>query len=1050
MSQSLNIKISGLYSFPSDLSAVPPGALTEATNIILDQDSIAAPRRGFDYLAHGSYVQSQFSDASYRANKLFYYQGQTIAHYGNNLLAYHNPTSGWTNYSGTYAPPSNAPTCNTTSGSATVTNLSSISGLAVGQAVYGPGIPAGTYIQSVTTTTATLTKQATATATGVTLTFVVAKVRSAQANQNFYFTTSTGVKKLDKYTNTPVAIGVPPGLDTNTAITTTVTPTATTTNTSNVLTALSSTSGLAIGMSATGTGLPANTLVTSFTSTTVTLSNAATANGTVTITFAAPATFLAASTTTSYRVVWGYTDANANLELGAPSSSSQITNTIASAVAVNVTFTIPAAITTAYFYQIYRVSSVAAGNNPGDEQQLVYQGNPLAADLTAGFITVCDIVPDSLKGAYLYTNQQTGVGLANENYTVPLALDLAVFRNCLFFANTSTLQSYNLTLLGVGTPNGIQVGDTLKIGGVVYTAASSENTATGNFLVTNAFLLVTTGTTASSTSLTSLGSTTGVTVGMAVSGTGIPAGTYVTAINSSSSVTINQAATASASGVAITFTGDSAAQAIRDTALSLIRVINRYASSTVYAYYTSISTGLPGMLSLTGRTVGTAAFNVVSSRSTCWSPALASSVPATTVQTSTNSINKNFLYFSLPSQPEAVPVGNYIPVGSADKNILRILALRDSLFIIKEDGTFFLSGTDPTNFVVTPLDYTSILIAPESAVVLNNQIFALTTQGVVAINTIGAPIQSHPIEGSLTALVAQNYSLLQTSSFGVAYESSRAYYLFCPTFSTDTGPTQYFRFNYITNSWTHGTLAKTCGGVNPVDDHLYLGNNSLNIVDVERKSLTYSDYADYQSTQTISAVSGTTITISGSDTIAVGSVIYQSANVFGTVVATNPVLGTVTTSLTTGLVAGSADILAPIACTMSWAPITFSNPGYSKQIREATLLFLSDFNGVGSVGFSSDVSPGVIAESITGGAVGGWGLFAWGGPSDTTPTGSLDLLGVAWSGDPRRRPVRVSVTRDQQRCSILTISWNHAYAYSPWKLQGVSLIGNLVSERSSN
>lgn len=981
MSQSLTIKIKGLYTYPSDLSEVPDGALAVADNIIIDRDSIAEPRRGFGYLTHGSGTQTNFSDPSYRANKLFFYQNNILCHYDTNLFAYHNTSTGWVNYSGTYSPP-----------------------------------------------TATV------------------PVRFAQANQNFYYTTSLGVYKLDAYNTTPRGIGVPQALDIQTTIGATVTPTATTTNTSTVLTSLSSVSGIAIGMSAAGTNIPANTYITDFNGTTVTLSNAATGSGSgITVTFAVPSTWLATAAnsglnTTAYRMMWTITDANKNLIQGAPSQISQVSNITGSTAATILNFSIPATITTSHMYQIYRSPAVANGITPNDEGQLVYQGSPTSADITYGTISVLDIVPDALRGATIYTasSQQ---GLAQQNSPPPLAYDLAVFRDCLFFGNTSGLQTYNLTLLGTGTPSGIQSGDTISLGGVTFTAASSETISTGTFAVAPVVLVTPTASTHSNTTLDTISAMTSIAVGQSISGTGIPAGTFVVSVNGGgSSVVMSQAATASAGGVSITFTGDSAAQAIRDTALSLVRVINRYASSTLFAYYLSGPNDLPGQILLQSRTVGSAVFYALSSRSTCWSPALPTSG---TTQASTNSVNKNYIFYSKSQQPEAVPIGNYLPVGSADKNILRIIALRDSLFILKEDGVFYLTGTDPTNFQVWPLDYTTNIVSAESAVSLNNQIYCLTTQGVVSITQNGVSIMSRSIESSLTELIAENYTALQNTSFGVAYESSRAYYLFCISNGDDTGATQYYRYNYITNTWTHSTISKKCGAVNPVNDRLYLGNALASIIDVENKNLTYSDYADYSSTQTITAVTGASVSITSSDTITVGSIIFQSATVFGTVSAVNSVTGIVTTTLATDLVPGAADVLAPIDCSLQWAPLTFANPGLSKQFREVTPLFKADFNGTAYVGFSSDVYPGLSQEPITGGNVGGWGLFGWGGPFDTS-------LGVPWGGDPRRRPIRVSVPRNHQRCSIINISFSHAYGYSPWQLQGVSLIGNNLSERVGN
>ena len=73
-------------------------------------------------------------------------------------------------------------------------------------------------------------------------------------------------------------------------------------------------------------------------------------------------------------------------------------------------------------------------------------------------------------------------------------------------------------------------------------------------VATAPFTLTTTGNTHSNTTLDGLASTVGVAVGQIVTGSGIPAGTTVASV-SGSTVTLSQAATATASGVSVTFTG---------------------------------------------------------------------------------------------------------------------------------------------------------------------------------------------------------------------------------------------------------------------------------------------------------------------------------------------------------------------------------------------------------------------------------------------------------------------------------------------------------------
>lgn len=65
-----------------------------------------------------------------------------------------------------------------------------------------------------------------------------------------------------------------------------------------------------------------------------------------------------------------------------------------------------------------------------------------------------------------------------------------------------------------------------------------------------------TATTNSTTSLASVSNMVGVVVGMSISGTGIPSGTVVAAITSATALTLSKAATASASGVTMTISGD--------------------------------------------------------------------------------------------------------------------------------------------------------------------------------------------------------------------------------------------------------------------------------------------------------------------------------------------------------------------------------------------------------------------------------------------------------------------------------------------------------------
>jgi hypothetical protein len=562
------------------------------------------------------------------------------------------------------------------------------------------------------------------------------------------------------------------------------------------------------------------------------------------------------------------------------------------------------------------------------------------------------------------------------------------------------------------------------------------------------------------------------------------------------------------------------------TAKELVRAINE-SQSAYYAKYITGVDDLPGKMMIREEGIGGAGFALTTANPLPWWPAL----PATgTAQSSTDSYAPNGLACSKPMEPESVPASYRWPVGSKDSAILRILPLRDSLFILKEDGIYRLWGSDPSNFQIALLDSTANCIAPDTAVVMNNQIFALTTQGVVTISETGVTIMSRPIEADLLNLLSINPTVLVEQSFAVPYETQRAYYIWVPTAAADTYPTQYYRYNTITNNWTRGTLAKGCGGVNPFDDKLYLGDPTRRFLDVEKKNHNSMDYADYFSTESITSVVGRIATISNATTLVPGQIVYQKpayatktgatgaggvfdestdeitinshgfvtglkialsidsgalptglpandyfviktgANTFqlaesyadavagteidftdkgdvGKVATFNPyeteIWGTiesvtsttVTLAYPTNLIYASCLILSPIATAMKWTPCIFGNPGINKQVREATLLFLSDFYGWGEVSFETDIQPTELSEDVYGCIAAPWGRFPWG----VAPWG----MGAV----PRRRPLRVMVPRIHQRASLIVVGFQHAVAFSPWALQGISLIGNNLSEK---
>ena len=172
-------------------------------------------------------------------------------------------------------------------------------------------------------------------------------------------------------------------------------------------------------------------------------------------------------------------------------------------------------------------------------------------------------------------------------------------------------------------------------------------------------------------------------------------------------------------------------------------------NTTIYAYYSSGFSDLPwARITLKERGIGGATFNAASSRAGAFVPDI-----GTTTLTSTSLLAPNGISVSKYLQPEAFPVGQSFVAGSADKSILRIIALRDYVLIFKQDGVFQITGSDLSSFTVQLVDSTTILRGIETAVSLNDKVYFFSNQTVVSLTyNEGAVLKSLPIKQDLLVL----------------------------------------------------------------------------------------------------------------------------------------------------------------------------------------------------------------------------------------------------------------------------------------------------------
>lgn len=1075
-SQNVLLQAKGLYTYYQSLMEVPPGALLEANNVVINRDGVIEPRRGIQYYG------SSFGISSDRAKQLMEYKGVIFRHYSN-LLAYDNGSGTFTTFAGTYLEP--------------------VSGF---------------------------------------------RIKSTETSSNFYFTTSKGVKKISATSSADFSIanviedaGGPKAIDG----TATIDYTTVGFLDANYNCAYRILWGIKDRNSNLILGTPSMRIIAQ---------NKSTVNNTsVKLTFGIPYTVTS----------------------------------------------------TDYIFKIYRSEStlltpsdelnlVFEGNPTSAELTL---GKIEYTDFLDDSLRI--------GGAPLYTNQYSGEGALAANEPPPLSRDITTFKGHTFYANTRTRHKTILNVLStVNLVSGVST-ITISDGTVtnVYTFVGAKEstritclakaaiTDTAYFLMNNAsntrkyyVWYDKTGTStapANAETLGRIGIRINVSSGGIVTATDIANTTAVTiaaaasydfaASNSGADLTVtnvtngNCTDTVDGTFVPTGFTflvlaqgdGEDAAlkhvllsdnasitQAVEDTARSLANIINAQSAEIVSAFYLSGVDDVPGQILIERKTLEDLSFYIGASSATvaaAFSPELGSGATFTTKLVSDNSRKANRLYFSKPFEPEAVPTLQYFDVGSLDQDIFRIVALRESLFILKGDGIFRLTGDDKNNFNVTVFDNTCIIKAPDTAVTLTNQCYFFSNQGVVRLNESSSEPVSRPIEDKLLPYISTNPNLA-TASFAVSYESDRSLLMWTVSSKTDTIAQVCYRFNTFTNSWTEWKIPKTCSVLNRTQDKLYFGSGAANVLEKERKNFDRFDYADREIASTLpaSAQNGNVLkptsftsietedvlaqkqyvtiyqmnmllrkldldnglaihgfytalnvtngddlsnkmtqlvvklnmadTSGFTDTHANTSYVFsgttnqvtlqtefnriidrlnQSPTPYFTnyvlsagsvlmeviVIEVDNILKTVTTNIIPAFVVGDLIIYKGIKLEVEYAPQHTGDPSTFKQFSQGTLMFERRSFYTAHVAYSSDASNAYEEISFIPKASGSWGEFSFGD-------------GSVWGGLGDQVQLRTYIPTKKQRCRFLGCRFTHGVALESLSLYGISLTFSVYSERA--
>lgn len=507
------------------------------------------------------------------------------------------------------------------------------------------------------------------------------------------------------------------------------------------------------------------------------------------------------------------------------------------------------------------------------------------------------------------------------------------------------------------------------------------------------------------------------------------------------------------------FTGGTLAQNVRDTMQSFVRVVNRdTGNSLFYAYYISGTEDQPGKVRIRRRDFTDVAISITQPSGGAggnFQPSLPTS--GTSFSTLAEADFANRISYSKFEQPDSVPRTNYFDVDTQRNAVVRILTIKDSLIIFTERSIWRISGDTDQDFQLRQLDPSTRILAPESAVVLNNAVYAYTNQGVVRVQENGVAIVGRQIEFALRKI--RGFTDFDTLTFGIPYEEERQYWLFTQTDSTDTYPTRAWVHNFLTESWVQRIKPVSHGWVRKEGQRLIWSHAVDPRVLIERKSFdetNQSDYSDEEISVTITGVSTGPDVDDPTETVTVLTVTYTYTTVpftdgfyieqaatsaAGRALQVTSLGGTsyeVTLDrLDSRFSAAAATVFLNIPSEVAWAPVSIGDTSMQKQFSRAQIYFDADRGIRHYMGFASDLLPGeeflskVIRTSSFGFGLSPWGPSPWG---DGAPSSSSI--------------VRSAVPVKFQRARALTVLYRHSLGNASFIINQMAVQTRVVSERT--
>lgn len=415
------------------------------------------------------------------------------------------------------------------------------------------------------------------------------------------------------------------------------------------------------------------------------------------------------------------------------------------------------------FVSLYRSSILTAKDtaalgvgdtdpSPGDDMYLVFKTAISSAQSAAGVVALTEVCPEGMTGEALYTNAAVG-GTSAERWMPPKCNSAAIYKDTAFYAGAVDRYA-RMTFSLVATPFVypgpiVATATTLKIPSTDLTvptlangdivsicgpagATPADYVVNGAVTVSGGFIIIPVA------SPPAAGSYPGAaTFGKLLVTVTDPVGGPTT-YSIRASFAVPAGGTANKFQVPLAITQDPIANPQNQRAMLQAAAANicQGINITLWAAgHNVVASNLAAKTLEDGRITVEAdqatALSIAASDVVSDYRSMAARLAGTLASTPDAGLNS--LWWSTPGIYDHVCPGNRRFFGAPDKEFLKVIATRDSLYLFKEDGTWVLNGSGDGVWGDTVLSLDLQLLAPSLVTVYKDQVFAATNMGIVEL-----------------------------------------------------------------------------------------------------------------------------------------------------------------------------------------------------------------------------------------------------------------------------------------------------------------------------